>query len=93
MTIDDYFPYKTIKDFADKYRINWSSKTAFTNGTLFIVVSFTKREIRLSTNEIAMKYLTDKECTEIIELMKPDFKQNKYFEGLVEGINQIRIKK
>ncbi len=93
MTIDDYFPFKTINDFADKYRINWSSETKFTNGTLFIVISSTKREIKLSTNEIAMKYLTDNECAEIIELMKPNLTQNKYFEGLVKGINQIRIKK
>jgi hypothetical protein len=92
ITIDDYYPYNSIEDFAKKYRAVWVENTTFKNGTILIAVSFTKRQIRISTSESAMNLLTDEECTETNDIITPYFKQGKCFEGLIEGVKNIRRK-
>ena len=92
ITIDDYYPLNSIEDFAKKNRAIWGVNTNFKNGTILIAVSFTKRQVRISTSESAMNFLTDEECTETNDIMTPYFKQGKYFEGLIAGVKNIETK-
>ena len=55
-------------------------------GVVLIVFSQSKREIRVSTGDLSMTYLTDEECSEANTAMIPDFKNGKYFEGLIKGL-------
>ena len=92
ITIDDYYPYSSIEDFASKHRVYWGENTLFKDGTILVVISFAKREIRISTGQRAMLVLTNDKCTDVINLITPYFKQGKYFEGLITGLQDIHTK-
>ena len=90
VTIDDFFPDSTITDFSNRYRDFWAPRTAPEKGVISVVFSIGQGEIRISTSDISMTHLTDKECDEVIKVMIPHFKNDKYFEGFVEGLSAIK---
>lgn len=92
ITIDDYYPFNSIEDFAVKNRAIWSYNTIFKRGTILIAISSTKKQVRISTSDSAMDFLTDKECTEVNDSMTFYFKQKKYFEGLLAGVINLKTK-
>jgi len=92
ITIDDYYPFNSIEDFAEKNRDVWSYKTIFNRGTILIAISSTKRQIRISTSDSAMDFLTDKDCTEVNDRMTFYFKKGNYFEGLLAGVKNLQTK-
>jgi hypothetical protein len=90
VTIDDYYPDSTITDFSNRYRDHWAPRRAPEKGVVLIVFSRINREIMISTDDVAMTYLTDDECSEVNKLMIPYFKVGKYFDGLAEGLLAIK---
>jgi len=92
ITIDDYFPANSLEEFANVKRETWGHGTNCRNGAVAIVLSFTKRQIGISTSETSMKYLTDMECTEIINAMTPEFKKGNYYKGVVFGLDHLKNK-
>jgi hypothetical protein len=89
VTIDDYYPDKSIEEFAKKKRDYWGMGHNAENGGVLVALSFSKKEVMISTSEVAMKYLTDGECSDVIDIMTPEFRNGKYFEGVVNGLNGI----
>jgi hypothetical protein len=90
VTIDDFYPDSTITDFSNRYREFWTPVTDPKKGVVLIVFSSTQREVRISTGDISMTYLTDKECDDVIKIMTPHFKAGKYLKGLTNGVLAIK---
>ena len=90
VTVDDFYPYVSIEEFSKKNRTEWGSIYNFDKGSVLIVVSDTKRQIRIATSDAAMKYLTDEECTKLNSVIIPFFKQGDYFKGVLEGLVQMK---
>ena len=90
VTIDDFYHDMTITDFSNCYREFWAPRTEPKKGVVLIVFSSTQREVRISTGDISMTYLTDKECDDVIKVMTPHFKTGKYLEGLMNGVLAIK---
>jgi hypothetical protein len=92
VTIDDFYPDSTITDFSNRYREFWVPQTEPKKGVVLIVFSATQRQVRVSTGDASMSYLTDKECDDVIRVMTPYFKTEKYLEGLTNGVIAIKSK-
>lgn len=92
VTIDDFYPDPTIIDFTNRYRDYWVPWTLPKYGSVLVAISITHRQVRISTGNISMEYLTDKESEEVISVMTPYFKAGKYFDGLVYGLLAIKSK-
>ena len=54
-----------------------------------IVCSSSKRKVHVSTGDISMIYLTDKECNDVVKVMRPHLKNGKYLEALRNGVLAI----
>jgi len=92
VSVDDFEPESNITDFSNRFRERWSPIIYPKKGKVIIVFSKVKRQIRISTGDISMKFLTDKECDEIVQKMLTYFKSEKYTEGLLTGIQAIQEK-
>jgi uncharacterized protein len=90
VTIDDYFPDKDITDFSNRNREYWGQRGSFEKGNVMIAVSTAQRQIRVSTSDISMEFLTDEECSKINKVIIPYFKEGKYFDGLVSGLSEMK---
>ena len=90
VTIDDYFPNNSLEEFTNRIRDSWGNGNNFEKGSVLIAISLTNREMRISTGDKSMKYLTDDECSEAIKKMKPYFKTEEYFKGVTEGLNNLK---
>ena len=92
ITVDDYFPANSLEEFSNVKREAWGHGRNFEKGGVVIVLSFNKRQIRISTSETSMKYLTDTECAEIINAMTLEFKKGNYYNGVVFGLDHLKNK-
>lgn len=90
VTIDDFYPDSTIIDFSNRYRDFWAPRTIPEKGVVLAVFSTAQRQVRISTGDISMTYLTDAECSEVNKAMIPHFKKGNYFDGLVDGLLAIK---
>ncbi|GAA4280048.1 TPM domain-containing protein [Gaetbulibacter aestuarii] len=89
VTIDDLYPYKDITEYSIEQGNNWKIGKYQENGGIIVVLDKNDRNIRLSTDNKLKKELTDKECEEIIEFLKPLFKEKEYSKGLKIMIDKI----
>ncbi|WP_149304994.1 TPM domain-containing protein [Pareuzebyella sediminis] len=89
VTIDDLYPYEGITEYSIEQGNDWNVGKYAENGGLIVVLDKNDRNIRLSTDNKLKKELTDKECEEIIEFLKPLFKEKRYTKGLNIMIDQI----
>jgi len=90
VTIDDYFPDNAIEDFSSRNRESWGGKGfGWENGTIMISMSVANRQLRISTGDESIKYLTDEECSGIVKIMIPYFKKGEYFNGVLKGLEEI----
>ena len=92
ITIDDYFPANSLEEFSNMKRETWGHGRNAEKGAVLIVLNFTRREVRISTSSTSMTYLTDMECTDVINAMTPEFKKENYYKGVVLGLNDLRNK-
>ncbi len=90
VTIDNFYPDSSIIDFSNRYRDFWAPRVAPKKGTVLTVISIGQRKIRISTGDSSMTYLTDEECSEVIKIMVPYFKEGNHFEGLMNGLQAIK---
>jgi hypothetical protein len=90
VTIDDYFPDTDITDFSNRNREYWGQRGSLEKGNVMIAISSAKRQIRVSTSDISMEFLTDEECSRINKVIIPYFKEGKYFDGLVSGLSEMK---
>lgn len=91
VTIDDFYPDSTITDFSNRYRDFWAPGRTPEKGVVLAVFSTAQRQVRISTGDISMNYLTDAECSEVNKIMiPPHFKNGKYFDGFIDGLLAIK---
>jgi hypothetical protein len=90
VTVDDFYPDSTIIDFSNRYRDYWGPQVPAEKGVVLVAFSVAQRQLRISTGDVSMQYLTDEESSEVIKLMIPHLRDKKYFEGLVTGLLEIQ---
>ncbi len=89
ITVDEYFPARSLEEFATIKRQTWGHGRYTEKGEVLIVISFANRQIRIATSDAAMKYLTDAECTGVINSMTPEFKKGNYYKGIILGLYNL----
>lgn len=93
ITIDDFYPYKDIYDYSRNQGNNWHVGANVDKGGIVLVVSKSLRKVQISTSHISQKYLTDRECQEIIDkTLIPRFKTGEYYKAILEFINEVKTK-
>lgn len=93
ITIDDFYPYTDINDYATIQGNNWHIGSKFEKGGIVLVISKSLRKVRISTSRISQQYLTDKESQEIIDnTLIPRFKTGEYYQAILEFINDVKTK-
>lgn len=92
ITTDDYFPNENIDEYSFSI-LNNNYNNFFENGGIIFVINLKKRNIKISTNSIAQEKLSDQFCQDLInEKIVPNFKNEKYFEGIEQAIQKIQNK-
>ena len=92
VTTKDYFPQTNIDDFSYSV-LNNNYSDFFEKGAIIFAVNIKERNIRISTNSIAMKNLSDEFCQDILDkIIIPAFKKGKYYEGIENAIKEIETK-
>lgn len=93
VTIDDFYPYKDINDYATNQANNWHIGSKFEKGGIVLVISKSLRKVRISTSHISQQFLTDIESQDIIDnTLIPRFKTGEYYQAILEFINDVRTK-
>jgi len=89
VTIDDLFPYKNVTEYSIEQGNYWKIGKYPENGGVIIVLDKNDRKIRISTDNTLRQKLTDNECDLIVQNAMSYLKDNKYFNGLLEIVNEI----
>lgn len=91
LSIDELYPDKDIQTFSNNKLKDWKIGETLEKGGAIIVFSKKLKVIAISTTEIAIKYLTDKDCDNLIaEIMIPNFKTNNYYDGIYKSLIGIK---
>jgi hypothetical protein len=92
ITTDDYFPNENIDEYSFSI-LNNNYNNFFENGGIIFVINLKERNIRISTNSIAKEKLSDEFCQDLIDkTIVPNFKNEKYFDGIEQVIHKIQNK-
>ncbi len=92
ITTDDYFPNENIDEYSFSI-FNNNYNNFFENGGIIFVINLKERNIRISTNSIAKEKLSDEFCQDLIDkTIVPNFKNEKYFDGIEQVIHKIKFK-
>ena len=92
VSTDDYFPNQNIDNYSFSI-LNANYSTLFENGGIIFILNPKDRNIRISTNQIAKQSLSDEFCQNLIdEILVPNFKNEKYFEGIEQAVLKIQSK-
>lgn len=93
LTIDNIDPYTDIMHYTTDLGNYWGIGLAEKDNGLIIVMSTEDRQIRISSGKGTQKILTDEILKETIDsIIIPKFKEEKFYEGIQDGINDL-IKK
>jgi len=91
LSIDELYPSENILDFSITKLDDWNIGGVLEKSGLIIVFSQKLRLLRISTTEIAKRYLSDIECEKIVsDIMIPNFKNGNYYEGIVNSLYEIK---
>ena len=87
----DAIPENTeFEQYAIRMSDNWNVGKNNDGNGLTVVLSKSLRKIRISTTEKTRYYLTDEFCQKVIdENIIPEFKNGKYYDGLLLGLNEL----
>ena len=92
-TIHSFKPYNNIADYSKDLFNEWKIGTKEKNNGVLIVLCKGRHEVRIETGLGVEKILTNKVCDHIIDpIMLSYFEEEKYYEGLKAGTEEI-IKK
>jgi len=90
ITLTNVKPYDNIDDYSFDLANYWGVGQKDKNNGILIAIGKELREIRIQNGFGIEKRLTDAETKRIIdEVMIPEFKNDKYFEGLKKGVAAI----
>lgn len=90
LSIDDLYPDSDIRNFSNNKLMEWKIGENFEKGGTIIVFSKKLRKVAISTTEIAMKFLTNKDCDNLIaQIMIPNFKNDDYYKGIYTSLTEI----
>ncbi len=91
VTVASFEPYKSIEDYANALIHHWDLGGDDFNGVL-IVVSKKQRKARIETGSGVWERFSDEEAKSVIDnIFIPNFKAEKYNDGLLKGLKAIDI--
>jgi uncharacterized protein len=92
VTLSSLDPYENIGDYSLDLANHWGVGTKEKNNGILIALGKGLRKISIQNGYGIEKRLTDSETKHIItEVMIPEFKNDKYYEGLTKGIKAIIV--
>jgi uncharacterized protein len=90
VTVIDLGPYKDVSEYAASLGNQWELGKAEQKNGVLLLVSLERNLIHIAAGEGTKQVLTDKACQEIISYtIVPEFKQERYFEGIKLGLEAI----
>ncbi len=90
-TIDDLYPFNNIEDFSAHKQHEWNYLSISPKGRLLITFDKKSRKVRISTTQVSEQYFPDTKCQSIIDdTIIPEFKEGKYFDGIIDALNEIK---
>lgn len=90
-TIDDLYPFNNIEDFSKHKLKEWNYLSLSPKGRLLITFDKKSRRVRISTTQFSEHYFPDTKCQGIInDFMIPAFKEEKYFDGIINALIEIK---
>lgn len=91
ITINEYSPYTTKEDFAYQVLLQ-NRNNIFKKGSLVLLINQQKREIRISTDDVAKEFVKDELIKSLIdEKILPQFKQNDFYKGIYNTLIELDI--
>ncbi|RNL91458.1 TPM domain-containing protein [Sinomicrobium pectinilyticum] len=91
ITIDSIAPYQGILPYTTALLNTWGVGKSQKNNGLVITISKNLRQVAIGTGYGTEKILTDAVCKKIIDsIMNPEFKDERFFEGLEKGLDKIK---
>ncbi|MEH6658958.1 TPM domain-containing protein [Leeuwenhoekiella marinoflava] len=92
VTLVSIKPYSTIESYAFDLANYWGVGMEEKDNGIVIALGKELKQIRIENSMGIQQGLTDSETKRIIEeLMIPEFKQEKYYKGLLKGIEAISL--
>lgn len=93
VTVNSIEPYDEIQWYATDLANHWGIGNKERENGLLILLNKNQREIWISTGLGTEKILTDKIVKNIIDsTIIPDFKKGSYYDGIVKGVEEIKVK-
>ena len=93
LEVDDFYPSEDITTYSFEILNNWSSGLRAEKGKIIIVFSKELRQIRISTDVIAQRFIEDEFLQNIIDqTIVPKFKEGNYYQGILDTLYQIEKK-
>ena len=93
VTVNSIEPYDEIQWYATDLANHWGIGNKERDNGLLILLNKNQREIWISTGLGTEKILTDKIVKNIIDsTIIPDFKKGSYYDGIVKGVEEIKVK-
>ena len=90
VTVKTIEPYETLFDYSLNIAKIWGVGKAEKNNGVLIAVSKNLRNIRIQNGLGIEDHLTDEKTKIIIsQFMIPEFKKGNYYEGILNGVNEI----
>lgn len=90
VTVASYAPYESLFDYSLDLGNSWGIGVKDKSNGVLIVLGKQLREVRILNGYGVEGRLTDAETKKIIdETMIPEFKSDKYFQGLAKGLRAI----
>ncbi|TRO66797.1 TPM domain-containing protein [Christiangramia sabulilitoris] len=93
VTINSIEPYDQIQWYTTDLANYWGIGSKGRGNGLLILLDNNKKKIWISTGKKTEKILTDKIVKQIIDsIIIPEFKKDKYYDGIVKGVEEIKVK-
>lgn len=91
VTIDSIASHRDMLPYTTALLNTWGIGKSQKNNGLVIAISKNLRQAAIGTGYGTEKFLTDVVCKKIIDsVMIPEFKEERYFEGLEKGLDKIK---
>lgn len=93
VTVDSITPFASVHEYATQLGNAWGVGNAISNNGLLVVICLPCRQVGIATGLGTALTISDNTCSEIIQqTMIPAFKEGQYYQGVINGLNQLMDK-
>jgi len=90
VSVDDLYPYNSIKEFAIGQGYVWSIGSGLSKGGIVVAFSKKLKRVRISTSSLSKQYLPNEDSQKMIDkVLLPKFTRGKYYDAMIELIKKL----